>query len=253
MGHSACVSLPEESVRELSLLAGVVLSSQDLPSTHTELTRIAARALPGADGASITTFSEGRPSASAASDEWAQQLDELQYAEREGPCLDAVRTGNVFRVRDLAGEGRWPFYAPRAAAHGAHGAHSMVSLPMSAEGKVIGALNVYSRSPDGLGAESVTIGEVIAAHCGLAAQVAAAFFGHRDLAQQLREAMSSRAVIEQAKGVVVGARRCSPDDAFAALRTTSQRRNVKLREVAQQVVDTCSADPLEQQRAVPPR
>ncbi len=235
------MALDDDTVRALTALTGVVLAQEDLESTHDEITRIAVRALPGAEGATITTMIDGRPRASAASDDWARSLDEMQYAEHEGPCLDASRTGNTFRIRDLDDEQRWPFYVPRARAAGVR---SLVSLPLAAEGRLIGALNLYSRSPDAFSTEDVALGDIIAAHTGLATQVATAYFGHRDLAEQLRTAMTSRAVIEQAKGVVMAARDCPPDEAFDALRKASQNRNAKLRDVAQEVVDARSADVL---------
>ena len=228
------MTFPEEALREVAALAGVVLGQDDLASTLDEVTRVTVRVFAAADGASLTTFEDGRPGAVAADGPWARELDELQYEEREGPCLDAARTGNVFRVRDLTDEGRWPFYAPRAVALGAR---SMVSLPMMAEGKILGALDVYSRKPDALTAEDVSLGELIAAQAGIATQVAASFFRHRDLGMQLRQAMQSRAVIEQAKGIVMGARGASADEAFALLVELSQSTNRKLRDVAQALVD----------------
>ncbi|MCU1692204.1 MAG: histidine kinase [Frankiales bacterium] len=223
----------EESSRELSALALVVLGQDDLSSALTEIARIAVRTLPDCDGASMTMLEEGVPAVVAADGPWATALDELQHVEREGPCLDGTRTGVVFRVRDLAVEARWPFYSPRAAALGAR---SMVSLPMAAEGKIVGALNVYSREPDAFDAETVALGEMMAAQAGVATQVAASFFRHRDLAEQLREAMQSRAVIEQAKGVLMATRRCDADTAFATLVELSQTSNRKLRDLAAAVV-----------------
>ena len=226
------MSVPDEAVRELARLAGVALGQSDLQSTLVEICRIATTAIPRAVGASVTTFPEGRPGA-VASDDWARELDELQYAEHEGPCLDAYRTGNAFRVRDLEQEPRWPSYTPRASERGAR---SMMSLPMASEGKTIGALNVYSREVDAFDSEAASLGELAAAHAGLASQVSAAFFGHRDLAEQLRDAMASRAVIEQAKGIVMARERCNADAAFDALVRTSQRANRKLRDVAAELV-----------------
>ena len=107
---------------------------------------------------------------------------------------------------------------------------------MAAEGRVLGALDLYARVPDASDAEAVSVGEVIAAHCGLAAQVAAAFFHHRDLGEQLRAAMTSREVIDQARGILVGARRCTAEEALAILVEIS-RTNRKLRDVARVLVD----------------
>jgi GAF domain-containing protein len=181
----------------------------------------------------VTTFNKGRPSA-LADGEWAKTLDELQFEEHEGPCYDAYRTGTIFRIRDLASDTRWPSYGPRAVEAGAR---SMVSLPMSAEGKVVGALNLYSKNVDEFTADAVSVAEVISAHAGLASQVAAAMFGHRELAEQLGEAMRSRAVIEQAKGILMAGRRCDAETAFKLLVELSQHSNRKLRDVAQALVD----------------
>jgi hypothetical protein len=117
------------------------------------------------------------------------------------------------------------------------GARSTISLPLSAEGRNIGALNLYSRSPDAFSSEAVSVAEIIAAHSGLATQVAGAYFSHRDLADQLRTAMSSREVIDQAKGILMGSRRIGPTPPSTCWSTCRSGRNRKLRDVAQALVD----------------
>lgn len=227
------MAVSEESMQELISLAGVVLVATDLPQTLGEICRIAVRAVPGAEGASVTTHREGAPAA-VASDEWAQGLDETQFAEHEGPCLDAFRTGNVFRVRDFTSDNRWPSYSEQAIARGAA---SMLSLPLSAQGNLIGALNFYARKPNAFDSEAASVGQVVAGHVGLASQVSAAFFKHRDLAEQLADAMKSRAVIEQAKGMLMARHSIDADAAFDMLRSYSQNSNRKLRDVAADIVD----------------
>jgi GAF domain-containing protein len=186
-----------------------------------------------AAGASLTTNSAAGPTVAAASSEWAERLDEMQYAEHEGPCLDAARTSTLFRIRDVANEPRWPSYMPRALGHGAL---SMVSIPMTSESKTIGALNVYSREVDAFGPDEVSIAEIIAGHASLAAQVAATLFGHRNVAEQLRIAMASRATIEQAKGIIMAATGGTAEEAFEYLKRQSQHENIKLRELADEIV-----------------
>jgi GAF domain-containing protein len=229
------MELSEDQLRELTALTGVVLSQDDLVSTLQEITRISKRLVPGTDGVSITTFQNGRPVAVAVSDPWAGELDELQFDEREGPCLDATRTGNVFRVRDLDADTRWPAYTERAAAQGAR---SVVSIPLHAEGANFGAMNLYSRATDAFTGDAVALAQILADQAGHASQVASAYFRHRELAEQLREAMRSRAVIDQAIGVLMAQRKVTADAAFALLRDISQHLNVKLRLVAHEVVDT---------------
>jgi GAF domain-containing protein len=229
------MTISEEALRELTALAGVVLAQKDLSATLDEICRIAVRAIPTAQGASLTMFGERGPDAVAASDDWAKTLDETQYIEHEGPCLDAARTGQIFRVRDLKEESRWPSYAPRALELGAR---SMVSLPLTVEAKVLGALNLYNRDVDAFDPESVSVAEIIAGHAGLASQVAATLFRHRELGEGLQQAMQSRATIEQAKGILMARHAVTADAAFELLRSASSHRNVKLRVLAEQVVES---------------
>lgn len=224
----------EDPYDELAALAGVVLAHEDIDDTLDAICRIAVRAVDAAEGASITSFTEGGPKAVAASDEWCRDLDEAQHAQHEGPCLDAARTGLVFRVRATVDEPRWPSYMPIAAAKGVG---SMVSLPMTSEVKTIGALNLYSRSADAFSAEAVSVAELIAGHASLATQVAATLFHHRDIGTQLRRAMESRATIEQAKGIIMATAGCGPEEAFDLMVRQSQHENRKLREVAAELVD----------------
>jgi GAF domain-containing protein len=227
------VPIDDAALNELMGLAGLPLAHDDLPAALSELCRIAVRVVPRAEGASFTSFTEAGPGAAAASDPWAASLDELQYTEHEGPCLDGGRTGVSFRVRDTAVDPRWPSYMPRALELGAR---SMMSLPMTTESKVIGALNLYSRSVDAFDAEAVALGELFAGHASLASQVSASLFDQRQLAEQLRDAMRSRATIEQAKGILMATTRCDPEQAFELMVQQSQHQNRKLREIAEELV-----------------
>jgi len=235
LGNGKChgVQLTEDTLDELLALAGVALAHDDLRGALVEICRIASGAVRNADGATLMTVGASGPEAVAASSEWSKQLDEMQYEEHEGPCIDAARTGLLFRVRDSASESRWPSYAPRALEVGAL---SIVSIPMTVEAKTIGALDIYSKQVDAFGTEEVSLAEIIAAHAGLATQVAAALHGHRSLADQLRTAMASRAVIEQAKGIIMGTVGCDADAAFERLVLQSQHENRKLREIADELV-----------------
>lgn len=227
------MELSDDALRELAALSGIALEHEELKTALEGICRIAVRAVPGADGASLTTISVKGPDAVASSDPWAADLDEMQYDEHEGPCLDAARSGVAFRVPDTAVEPRWPAYMPRAVGMGAL---SMMSLPLTNESKTVGALNVYSRQPETFDAKAVSLGELIAGHASLASQVAATLFRHRDLADQLRIAMASRSTIDQAKGIIMVTSNCDADTAFALLVEQSQHENRKLREVAEELV-----------------
>ena len=233
MGTDGFVEIRDDAIAELLALAGVALAHDDLSDALQEICRIAARSVPRSAGASMTEFKAAGPAAVAASNEWAEQLDVLQHVEHEGPCIDAARSGSLFRVRDMGNEPRWPSYMPLAHARGAA---SMVSIPMTVEAKTIGALNVYSRDVDAFGSEEVSVLEIVAGHASLATQVAATLVGHRKLAEQLHAAMASRAAIEQAKGVIMATVGCDPETAFARLVEQSQHENRKLREISEELV-----------------
>ncbi len=94
----------------------MALDQQDLKTTLEEIPRSAVVAVPDAEGASLTTFVRGAPGVVDADNTWARELDELQYEKREGRCLDAARTGNMFGMRELASEGRSPAGGPSRAA-----------------------------------------------------------------------------------------------------------------------------------------
>ncbi len=228
------MSLSHEIALELAKLAGLVLTEPDLDTALVAVTRVAVSAVGPCDGASLTMRDRGVPSAPVADGDWAVELDRLQFVEQEGPCLDCLREGSVMRVPDLAQDGRFPNYGPKAFAMGAA---SAMSVPLSADGRTVGALNLYSRRTDSFDSDAVAIGELLAAHASLAVTAAMAYYSNRDLADQMRQALDSRAVIEQAKGVLMAQQRCSADEAFALLVQQSQRANRKLRDVAQGVVD----------------
>lgn len=227
------MTLSHETALELVKLAGLVLTEPDLDTALVAVTRVAVAAVETCDGASLTMRSTGVPSVPIASDEWAMSLDRLQFVEQEGPCLDCLREGSVMRSPDLGGDSRFPTYGPKASELGAC---SALSLPLAADGRTVGALNLYSRRADAFDAEIVAVGELLAAHAALAISAATAYYSSQALAEQMRQALESRAVIEQAKGVLACQQQMTPDTAFDLLVQLSQRSNRKLREVAFSVV-----------------
>lgn len=232
--QAAGVLLTHETALELSKLAGLVLTEPDLDTALVAVTRIAVAAVETCDGASLTMRREGAPHAPAASDEWATTLDQLQFVEQEGPCLDCLREGTILRSRDLGADSRFPNYGPRAAGLGGR---SALSLPLAADGRTVGALDLYSRTPNAFDNDALAVGELLAAHASLAVQAATAYYSSRALADQMRQALESRALIEQAKGVLMAQLGIPAEEAFAALVDRSQRSNRKLRDLAQEVVD----------------
>ena len=197
----------------------------------------AKRAVPGASEAAITLIRRGKPGTVASTGGIADVLDELQYEAGYGPCLDAGRSNQIMQITDAATEGRWPGYLPAAREAGLA---SSLSLPVPVENYLFGALNLYSTSPQAFAAEAVALGDGLAVHICAALSRAEEVFGYRDQIEQLRRAMRTRAVIEQAKGMLMAQRRCSAVDAFTMLRTVSMNQNMKLVDLAVGIVSGAS-------------
>jgi GAF domain-containing protein len=217
-------------------LSRVVLAGRTLEDVLTEVTAIATGGIPGAESTSITLIRADKPFTAAHHGEMALAADELQYEKGYGPCIDAGRGGVVLRIDDVREESRWPDYMAHVAETGVR---SSLSVPLPYQGTSIGALNIYSgeraafASPDSLEAglevaETIAVAVVNAdAHAQLSEQT-----------RNMRLAMDSRAVIEQAKGVLMAQRHVDSDQAFEILREASQRYNRKLRDIALGIVES---------------
>jgi GAF domain-containing protein len=216
-------------------LAKVVLVGRDLSDVLTDITCIARKAVPAVDAASITLIRNERGFTAAYDGPLALHADELQYERGYGPCLDAGLSGQVFLVEDMATETRWPDYAQKAFADGVG---SSLSVPLPFQSTSIGALNTYSVQSHAYGQEDCVLAEDVAAWIALAVGNAEAAARTGEELTNLRIAMHSRAVIEQAKGMLMGRYKIDENRAFAVLTRTSQTTNVKLREIADELVRT---------------
>ena len=223
----------EQLLRDLSR---VVLADRALTDVLTEIVEIAARGIPGAESTSITLL-RGEDSFTAAySGDMALAADELQYERGYGPCMDAARGNVALRVDDMTAETRWPDYAPKVVQVGVR---SSLSVPLPYQGTSIGALNIYSTKLDAFSSdEALNAGVQVAEAVAVAVVNADAHAHVVDQAHNMRVAMESRAVIEQAKGVLMAQRGIDATAAFDMLRDASQRYNRKLREIAAGIVES---------------
>ena len=229
------VTVDGRSDLEVSLteLAALSLTATPLAETLTTITALAVRAIPGADGAGLALASPDGPAVIAASDDFVRVVDAIQFRLEEGPTLLAVRHGSVQVSGSLGGESRWPHFGPAA---GRLGLHSVLSLPLLADGQVIGALNAYGRLHRAFDEDSVRSGERFATPAAVSAANAAELEHSRQLAEQLRQAMISRPTIDQAIGILMSRRGCDEHEAFEILRRSSQGSSTKVVEVARRLV-----------------
>jgi GAF domain-containing protein len=224
-----------EAVAEL---ASLVLADLSFAAVLDRAAQIVKRVVAGADEVSVTV-QNGRPTTAAFTGQLALNVDESQYQAGYGPCLDAIRFGQTILVPDQATESRWPEYTPRAAEAGVG---SSLSVPLSVDDRHGGAFNIYSLRSHAFDAVAVDQAQELAGYAAIVLNNAHLYFTVASRAEQMTEAMRSRAVIEQAKGILMGAQRCNADEAFTILVKLSQDTHVKLHAVAQTVVDSAVND-----------
>ena len=220
----------------------MAIESLGINELLTELAMLAAGEQ-GGGGAScgIDLLVGGLPSAIAWSDELAARVELIQQAIPHGPCLSAMRTGQVAGVEDTAQPGQWAEFGARAAAAGVG---SSLSVPLTVDDRPVGALNLYAPGAGAFGETRLRWARGIAGAVSGVLALAASRAEQARQVEDLRAALDARAVIDQAIGIVMGQQRCTSDKAFDILRRASQRRNVKLRDVAAGIVMGISGQPL---------
>jgi GAF domain-containing protein len=183
--------------------------------------------------AGLTLLVDGKPATGVFTDPEAPEIDAAQYESGHGPCLDAFRHQQVYRIDSTAQDQRWPEFSPDAAAHGIV---ATLSIPVTARRESLGALNFYSRTgpfDDGHSHEA----ELFAEQAAIVLSNAQVYWDARQLGENMQQAMRSRAVIDQAIGILLADGGRTPDEAFQLLVRVSQRENRKLREIAASIVD----------------
>jgi GAF domain-containing protein len=225
---------PEDPLaRSLAALSNFFVGDGTLKDTLQRVAQLAEEAVPSADMVGLTMVVDGRARTAVFTDEDAPEIDSAQYETGIGPCLDAFRHQELFRIDDTTKDERWGPFSEAAAAHGIR---STASLPLIANHEGVGALNFYSRSASAFGDDDVEVAARYATQAAIVLANSQAYWDAHQLSQDLATAMRSRAVIEQAKGILMGAQRCSADEAFQVLVRASQRENRKLRDIAEDLV-----------------
>ena len=227
----------DAQAQALRALSNFLVAKTSMGDTLLDVSRITVDAMPAAEMAGISLLGEnGRPTTGIFTDDEAPDIDSAQYESGRGPCLDSWREGRVVRLDDMeAAKGDYPEFAKAAQAHGVQ---STISLPLVAGDERLGALNLYARVSGGFSSDDEAIGTDLAAAAATVLANASAFWAASELSDQLGQAMRSRAVIEQAKGVLMArSPQMTADEAFDVLRKASQRENIKVRDIAQRIVE----------------
>jgi GAF domain-containing protein len=214
-------------------LSRIKLGETDLTGVLATIADLARRSIPGAADVSVTLVRAGRAKTAAFTGELAVQLDESQYEEGHGPCLDAAAAATTFSIPRMAVEDRWPKWTATAVELGVF---SSLAIGLPVEDAVTGALNIYATEPEAFDDDAVVLAQAFSGYAAVALANAHLYDASASLAMHLQTAMESRAVIEQAKGIIMADRRCSADEAFRILTKTSRDTNRKLRDVAAALV-----------------
>jgi transcriptional regulator with GAF, ATPase, and Fis domain len=224
-----------EASQGLAQSLSLLLQLLEVPLEAFEaVAKLAVKAVPGCDGASFSVLeADGQVTTVAASDERTARLDELQYLAREGPCLSAIHTATIVQVDDFADESRYPVFSRAATGEAVA---SCLSIPLAASGRTIGGLNLYGEASSAYDHKSVAAATELAAQGALLLSITKAHHASAALVDQLQAAMTRRAVIEQARGILMARTGCSAEQAFDMLRGDSQRQNANLHDIAHAVV-----------------
>jgi len=234
----------EEVTASIDDLQELLLETEGVEDFLQGLTALAARLISSGASCGMTVEPNGKPLTVACNNDVAAQVDELQYLLGEGPCLTALADKKVVHVGDVAKETRWPGFSKLASAYEIR---SCLALPLFAGAEMVGALTLYSPHQRAFGTRETERIEHFARSASRALAVAVRLASYTALVDQLRASLATRAVIDQALGVIMAQNRCNQSEAFALLRGASQRRNVKLRQLAEEVVTNVSG-----QRPQPP-
>lgn len=193
------------------------------------MVRAAIDMIPGAEEASISVVTgRSKVQSHAASSDLPCEVDVLQEKVRQGPCIDSAFDNATVLVSDMRAEERWPEFSQGAAALGAA---SMLAFQLFVEGDNLGALSLISRSPHAFDEESEHIGLLVAAHAAMA-------FSDTQKLDQLHDALTSRDLIGQAKGILMERYKITAQQAFIVLTKISSITNLKLSKVAEHIAIT---------------
>lgn len=223
------MSTRHELAAEFAEVAQRLQSEQGRDLTLAEVLRAAIDAV-GADVGGVMLVQRRKVRSAAVSADIVLRADELQLETGDGPCLEAIEEHDTFVISDTETEDRWPQWCSRV---DDLGIRSVLSVRLRTFGGTLGSLNLYAYEPQRFSKEDAVVGTILASH----ASVALAAEKERS---ELREAIDGRHMIGMAQGILMERFQLEESQAFAVLRRYSQDRNIKLREVASQVVGTRS-------------
>jgi GAF domain-containing protein len=228
------VQPPRDPRAAFAELSKIMLGEQPLSATLERVAELAKQTIPGAAEVSVTLLQDGEVASVAFTGPLPVQLDERQYEGGFGPCMDAATSGRTITIDDTAHSPSYPDFARMAAGKGIR--HTM-SIGLPVQRQTIGALNVYGADGIPFDEAQQELATAFASYAAVAVANAGVYATTATLAANLQRALDSRAVLDQAKGILMGRHGITGEVAFDMLSKESQLANRKLRDIAEDLVD----------------
>ncbi|SDF74070.1 GAF domain-containing protein [Lentzea fradiae] len=231
----------DETAEALTDLHAALTGEESLDDALQRVAELAIRAVPDADAVTVSVVTSEQSHTAAATDRALVKLEDAQYSAGRGPCLESARTLTPVRAVIGEHEDQWPEFETAAAAAGVRAYLSVpVILPASddAEARHLGTLTIYSQTAAAFDPFDEGLLRLFTTAACATITNAQRWTRSRDQVKHLERAIESRAVIEQAKGVLMAVHACTADEAFRILVEQSQRANTKLRDVAGQLLES---------------
>jgi GAF domain-containing protein len=223
------MAIGPDFARAIAEAARTMSQQQTLEDTLQTIAEVARDSVPGFDHVGISTIDKrGEIRTRAAAGSLVAALDDLQYGLGEGPCVETLRQAAIVVAPRLREDQRWPRYVPGAVKLGLR-SQLAVKLYLDGEG-TLGGINFYSTISDDISEDAESQADMFATHAAIA-------LGKARERQNLNAALQSRAVIGQALGIIMERFSMPEDRAFAFMVRASSHSNVKLRDIAQAIVD----------------
>ena len=228
---------PGNAAEALERLGRLSLRELSMESLLQQVAELSKTVMPGNPETSVLLLVKDKPTTVVSTGQLATELDERQYERGHGPCLHAARTGELTEIPDTRTDDRWPDYTPRAAERGNLSSLS-VPLMIDEDAQVSGALNIYAREPDAFDEDTRAAATGFAPYAAIAVGNMHAYQSARNMVDNLQVALETRAVIDQAKGILMERHKLTADQAFQALSRASMNSNRKVRDIADELVHT---------------
>jgi ANTAR domain len=223
------MSIPDLATRTASLLS---LQTATEERALYQLADLAASQVPGCCAASVTLWRDGEVAGQASSHPDATRLVQVELEAGSGPMVDALAGRGPVCCADVLTESRWPLYAAAAARLGVR-----CSVTLCAGEEMTVALALLAARPKAIDPDQVQLAGLVAAYSAALVGAVSDYRDSRRTQAQLQDAAAGRALVDQAKGILMHALSCTADEALAKIRDVSQRSNLRATEVAARVID----------------